>query len=348
MLKGFAVLLSLQAIGELITLWLHLPLPGSVLGMLLLLFGLRFGLIELEWVKDAAELLLSNLSLLFVPAGVGIMVYAELIARQWVPPGAGNAAQYPCGARNYRVGSAVVDKARRAWSMTVADFVASPLFGVVMTLLSYTIATAIYRRWPMGILNPVVITAAFIIAILSLGEIPYAHYAAGGDMLLFLLGPAVVALGVPLYQRRGDIVQRLVPTICAVAAGALSSMLVTTAVLMACGSDLDMILSLAPKSVTTPIAIGIAEKIGGIVPLTAAVVVITGCFGAMAGPFFCRLVGVRDPFALGLAMGTAAHGLGTGRMLEIDRFGGAMAGLAIGLNGIATAVFMPFFIALVR
>lgn len=228
----------------------------------------------------------------------------------------------------------------------LSSLLQSPLFGITLTLVTYELATCVYRRWPMALLNPVIVTAAFIIALLSRLDIPYAQYAAGGDMLLFLLGPAVVALGLPLYQRRAEIMSRLLPTLFAVSAGAVASIVSATAILLLFGSDMSLLLSMAPKSVTTPIAIGIAEKIGGIVPLTAAIVVITGCFGGMVGPAFCRLLGIRDPFAMGLAMGTAAHGLGTGRMLEIDRFGGAMAGLAIGLNGVITAAIIPIFVAL--
>jgi len=107
-----------------------------------------------------------------------------------------------------------------------------------------------------------------------------------------------------------------------------------------------LMLTLAPKSVTTPIAIGIVEKIGGLPPLTAALVVLTGCLGAICGPEFCRLIGVRDPAAMGLAVGTAAHGIGTARMLEVDRLGGAVSGLAIGLNGLITAFILPLIVAL--
>jgi putative effector of murein hydrolase len=113
-----------------------------------------------------------------------------------------------------------------------------------------------------------------------------------------------------------------------------------------CGGSREVILSLAPKSVTTPIAISIVEKIGGVAPLTAALVVVTGCLGAMCGPEFCRWIGLRDVAAIGLAVGTASHGVGTARMLEVDRLGGAIAGLAIGLNGLITAFILPLMFLL--
>lgn len=219
----------------------------------------------------------------------------------------------------------------------------TPLFGVTLTLLSYLGACLLYQRFRYALLNPVIVSIAGIIAILQHNRIPYRDYARGGDLILFLLGPAVVALGVPLYQRRSQIVQRLVPILVGVTAGAITSIVTTSALILVLGGSKQLALTLAPKSVTTPIAIGIADAIGAITPLTAASVVITGCLGGLIGPTFCRLIGIKDPASMGLAMGTAAHGLGTGRMLELDRLGGAIAGLAIGLNGVITALLVPMF-----
>ncbi|MCD6527211.1 MAG: LrgB family protein [Desulfuromonas sp.] len=227
-----------------------------------------------------------------------------------------------------------------------ASLIETPLFGVTLTLVIYLFASILYRRFQYALLNPVIIAIVFIIALLRQCDIPYQHYAHGGDLILFLLGPAVVALGVPLYQRRDQIIQRLVPIVTGITAGAITSIITSSGLILLLGGSKQLALTLAPKSVTTPIAIGIADKIGGITPLTAASVVITGCLGAMIGPSFCRLLRINHPASMGLAMGTAAHGLGTGRMLEIDHLGGAIAGLAIGLNGIITALLMPLLILL--
>jgi putative effector of murein hydrolase len=167
-------------------------------------------------------------------------------------------------------------------------------------------------------------------------------------MILFLLGPAVVALGVPLYQRRAEIMLRFVPIVVGISVGAVTSIATASGIVLLMGGGKQLALTMAPKSVTTPIAIGIANKIGGITPLTAAVVVVTGCLGAVVGPWFCRLLGIRDYASMGLAIGTSAHGIGTGRMLEIDLLGGAIAGLAIGINGMITALVMPLFVMLLE
>lgn len=222
-----------------------------------------------------------------------------------------------------------------------ADLLTGPLFGVTVTLTAYALAQVLYLRSAIVLLNPVVVSVTGIVTLLLLTEIPYTHYAAGGRVILFLLGPSVVALAVPLYQRRKEIVAQKVPILAGIAAGAVTSVVTASGLAWLLGASREVVWSLAPKSVTTPVAIGIAEKIGGVAPLTAAVVVLTGCLGAVCGPEFCRWIGIREPAAMGLAIGTASHGIGTARMLEIDRFGGAVSGLAIGLNGLVTAFLLP-------
>jgi predicted murein hydrolase (TIGR00659 family) len=217
----------------------------------------------------------------------------------------------------------------------------TPLFGITLTLAVYAVAQGLYRRSANVLLNPIAVSIVTIIAVLLLTRIPFGSYAVGGQYILFLLGPSVVALAIPLYTRRREILARKAPILIGVLAGAITSVVTASGLAYLLGGSTEVVLSLAPKSVTTPIAIGIVEKIGGIAPLTAAIVVITGCLGAICGPEFCRLIGIRDPAAIGLAVGTAAHGIGTARMLQVDQVGGAMAGLAIGLNGLITAILLP-------
>ena len=185
-----------------------------------------------------------------------------------------------------------------------------------------------------------------IIALLLAADIPYRDYARGGDLIAFLLGPAVVALAVPLYQRRLELWRRKSAILVGILSGSLASIGSACGIAWLLGGSRDVIISMAPKSVTAPIAIGIAERIGGIPALTAPVVVMTGCLGAVCGAEFCRLIGIRTHLATGLAVGTAAHGIGTARMLEIDRLAGTTAGLAIGLNGLATTFLLPLLMLL--
>ena len=228
----------------------------------------------------------------------------------------------------------------------MAELTALPLFGIALTLAVFALAQVLYRRSGWIWLNPVLVSIVAIIALLLVAGIPYRDYARGGDLVTFLLGPAVVALAVPLYQRRLELWQRKAAILFGILAGSLSSIVSACGIAWLLGGSRDVIVSIAPKSVTAPIAIGIAERIGGIPALTAPVVVMTGCLGAVCGAEFCRLIGIRSPLATGLAVGTAAHGIGTARMLEIDRLAGAVAGLAIGLNGLATTFLLPLLMAL--
>lgn len=228
----------------------------------------------------------------------------------------------------------------------LTDLSANPLFGITLTLAIYALAQTLYRRTGSLLFNPVLLSILSIILLLLVCNIPYQSYAVGGRYLLFLLGPSVVALAIPLYARRREIWARRAPILAGVFAGGVFSVLSAVGIAWLLGGSRDVLLSLAPKSVTTPIAISIIEKIGGIAPLTAALVVLSGCLGAVCGPEFCRLIGLRNRVAIGLAVGTAAHGIGTARMLEVDRLGGAAAGLAIGLNGLLTAFLLPLMFLL--
>lgn len=227
------------------------------------------------------------------------------------------------------------------------ELTAQPLFGIALTFAVFALAQVLYRRTGSVWLNPVMVTILAIITLLLAAGIPYRHYAHGGDLLSFLLGPAVVALAVPLYQRRLELWRRKAAILWGILAGSLASIGSACGIAWLLGGSRDVIVSVAPKSVTAPIAIGIAERIGGIPALTAPVVVMTGCLGAVCGAEFCKWIGIRTHLAAGLAVGTAAHGIGTARMLEVDRLAGTVAGLAIGLNGLATTFLLPMLMVLV-
>jgi len=227
-----------------------------------------------------------------------------------------------------------------------SDLLNTPLFGIGLTLVIFELTQRIHRKTGSIWFNPVAWSIGLIITLLIVCDIPYDAYAVGGKYILFLLGPTVVALAVPLYQRRTEILARKKPILIGVVVGAVVSIVSASGTAWLLGGSKNVILSLAPKSVTTPIAIGITEQIGGIVELTAALVVMAGCLGAICGPEFCRLIGIKNNAAVGLAVGTAAHGIGTARMLEIDRLGGAVAGLSIGLNGMVTAFLLPLMFVL--
>lgn len=224
---------------------------------------------------------------------------------------------------------------------------ASPLTALTITLLAYLFGDWVYQKTGrMPIVNPVLIAVIVITVGLSVTGIDYWTYFEGAQFVHFLLGPATVALAIP--------VARLLKTM-RDGYGALAVSLLTGS-LTAAGSavfiaDLlqaseQTILSLAPKSVTTPIAMGIAERVGGLPSLTAVCVIMTGVIGAMFGPYVLNAARVTSWRARGFAMGVAAHGIGTARAIQINQNAGAFASLAVGLNGLATATLVPILYAL--
>jgi predicted murein hydrolase (TIGR00659 family) len=224
---------------------------------------------------------------------------------------------------------------------------ASPLVGLTLTLLAYQTAYRIYQRCGMSPLaNPVAIAVAIIVALLTLTGTPYRTYFDGAQFVHFLLGPATVALAIPLYAQLPRLKTMLVPALVALLIGSLVAAVSAVAVGWALGASAGTLMSLAPKSVTTPIAMGIAEKIGGLPSLTAVLVVTTGILGAVGGRALLNLLRIDDVAVRGFAVGVAAHGIGTARAFQVSETAGAFAALAMGLNGLATALLLPLLVSM--
>ncbi len=218
----------------------------------------------------------------------------------------------------------------------------TPLLGLVSTLLAWEIAVWISTRLRGHVLaNPMLISIVLLASLLLATGTPYAAYFQGGQYVQFLLGPATVALAVPMYANIARI-RRAAPAIVpAILAGSLTAAASAMLIARSMGASRTVVLSLAPKSVTTPIAMGIAEQIGGSPSLAAVFVLLTGLTAIVIGPVVLKTVRVPDWVARGLAAGTAGHGLATARILLLNETAGAFGGLAIGLNGIMTAIIVP-------
>ena len=226
---------------------------------------------------------------------------------------------------------------------------ASPLLGLTVTLLAYQGAWWVCRRCRFHPLaNPVLLAVTALVLLLSLTRVPYATYFEGAQFVHFLLGPATVALAIPLYAQLPRIRQAALPLLAALLAGSLTAIVAAVAVARLAGATPATVLSLAPKSVTTPIAMGIAERIGGLPSLTAVLVILTGILGAVLGPVLFRRLHLGDEAARGLAMGVASHGIGTARAFQISEQSGAFAALGMGLNGLLTALLVPVLLPLLR
>ena len=223
---------------------------------------------------------------------------------------------------------------------------ATPLFGLTATLVVYVLAQAAYmylKQAPWA--NPVLWTVVVLASGLWVSGVPYPTYFAGAQFIHFLLGPAVVSLAWPLWQRRHELRQRWARLLLAAVAGGATASLSALLLAWAFGLPSDVTLSLVPKSVTAPVAMGIAEKIGGIPALAAVFAVITGLVGALAGKYLFHAL--RIPVdsegwaARGFALGTAAHGIGAARALQVNPDAGAYAGLALGLQVVLASLLIP-------
>ncbi|MDY5075565.1 MAG: LrgB family protein [Paludibacteraceae bacterium] len=226
------------------------------------------------------------------------------------------------------------------------EIMSNPIILLAITFGIYYVARQIQKWTGWVVLNPILITIAALIALLQLTGISYETYKQGGQYIDFWLKPAIVALGVPLYQNLGQIRRQLLPILMSQLVGCLVGLVSVTLIASALGASHEVIVSLAPKSVTTPIAMEVSKTSGGIPSLTAAIVVIVGLFGAVFGFKILEVWHVRNPFSQGISMGTAAHAVGTSRAMEKGETYGAYSSLGLILNGVLTALLTPFVLKL--
>lgn len=219
-------------------------------------------------------------------------------------------------------------------------------FLLALTFGIFFLAKALQKKTGILLLNPILITIAALIVFLKMTGISYETYNEGGRLIEFWLKPAVVALGVPLYLQLEQIKKQLLPIILSQLAGCFIGVVSVVLIASVLGATQQTILSLASKSVTTPIAIEVTKAIGGIPSLTAAVVVCVGLFGGILGFKVMKLFKVKNSTAQGLSMGTAAHAMGASSAMEVSNEHGTYAGLGLTLNGIFTALLTPSILSL--
>lgn len=217
------------------------------------------------------------------------------------------------------------------------------VFTIMFVIGLYLLNIQIYRRVRFALLHPVLVTIIELIVLLSYCDVPYTTFKQGSHMIHFMLGPSVVALGYILHQQvvhlRGNVLSIMI----AITVGAMVGIASIVGIGHLLGVQQSLIASLAPKSVTTPIAMELSGNNGGIPGLTAVIVVCAGIMGSIIGPPIMKLMKIKSPVAKGLAMGASSHGIGTAAAIQMGAIEGALSGLAIGIMGLITSILLPLF-----
>ncbi len=219
---------------------------------------------------------------------------------------------------------------------------ASPLFHLTLTLVAFQAASWLFEKGGRNpLLNPVLGAVILVVCVLMATQTDYATYFQGAQFVHFLLGPATVSLAIPLYRQWDKVRGSVLAIGASLVTGSTVAILTAIGTVWLLGGSGVLLASIAPKSATAPVAMAISEELGGLPSLTAVLVIVSGILGAMFGPLILNLIGVREWSARGLAIGTASHGIGTARALQVNETAGAFSGLAMGLNAVATALLVP-------
>ena len=335
-------------------------IPGSVVGMLLLFGALSAGWLRPWRMKRAAGFLLDNMMLFFIPVGVGLIasyslvskylaaiLVASIVSTVLVIVVVGMIEQKLEGKRredsHTPENSARPNPAASAMPIPAAmnEILSSQTFLLTLTLAVYLGSMWLYKKVRFALLHPLIVSMGVLILFLKLSGIPYDLFMKQIQIIDFMLGLSVVALGYLLHEQISQIKGNVIAIVTAIVTGSAVGILSVALIARAMGAEQAVIASLEPKSVTTAIALNVSAQSGGIPALTAVVVILVGIFGGVAGPFILKKIGVESKIAKGLAMGAAAHAMGTARAMQLGAVEGAISGLAIGLMGIATAILVP-------
>lgn len=219
---------------------------------------------------------------------------------------------------------------------------------IFLTVCAYIVGKFVYKKSNIMLLHSIIVATALIILFFELTGKEIQLYEQNTKVIRYVLNLSVVAFGFLLYKNYDFIKSRGVSILFATFIGSLFSIISVTIVAILLGANLEMVITLLPKSITTPIAIGLSEQAGGVVYLTAVIVILAGIFGAVVGPWFLKIVGIKSKVAIGLSLGSAAHGIGTAKALEIGALEGAIGGLAIALMGLFTSILIPITVPIIR
>ncbi len=223
----------------------------------------------------------------------------------------------------------------------MSEIVKSPLFGVILSLAAYEIASLIQKKTRLSICNPLLLAMLLVILVLTSFNISYEDYSQGGQLISFFLYPATVALALPIYRKIHLLKANVLSIVVSILSGNVLG--ISCIILLSKVFGLSEVLtkSLIPKSITTPIGMEVSNQLGGIPSVTVVAIILTGILGAVIGPFLAKLFKMKDSVSVGIAMGVSSHALGTARAMELGEIEGAMSGLTMALSGIVTVVLAP-------
>ena len=340
-IRQFLIIILISFAGELLHAILPLSVPASIYGLLILLAGLQTKVIPLKAVDEAGGFLIEIMPMLFIPAGVGLMVsWGDLkpvlvpimvtivVTTVLVMGVSGRTAQF------------VLKKEEKKESNMLHG---STFFCMAISLFGYEAGIFLRKKLKIGIFNPLLVSIVFVIIVLKVTGIDYDTYDKGANVLSYLLTPSTVCLAIPLYQQMNLLKKNLKAIIAGITTGVFVSLAGVWVFSMLFHLKKQFYVTLLPKSITTAIGMGISEELGGIVTITVAAIVITGIIGNMFAEGICKLCKIEHPIAKGLAIGTASHAMGTAKAMEIGEIEGAMSSLSIAVAGLMTVVGASIF-----
>ena len=331
-IRQFGIILLITFIGEIMHELIPIPVPAGIYGIVLLFTGLKTGIVPLSEVKDASKFLIQIMPLMFIPAAVGLIDTWEVLSPSWL--------QFVI----VTVVTTVVVMAVSGLAKQMSEFLSnSAYFGVLVSLVSYWLGAILKKKFKSPLINPLLISIVLTIPALLLLHIDYSTYYEGAKYLAWLLTPATVALAVPLYEQFDLLKHNAAAVIVGILAGVLSSLGSVLGLAALFGFSHEEYITFLPKSITTAIGMGVSEELGGIVSITAGVIIITGVLGNILAEVVLKVFRITEPVAKGIALGTSAHAIGTAKAMELGEAEGAMSSLSIAVSGIITVAGAALF-----
>lgn len=228
------------------------------------------------------------------------------------------------------------------------ELISTPIFGIMISLIAFEIGCVLYKKTKIAIFNPLFTSIIMIICFLTVFHISVSDYDKGGQFISFFLSPATVILAVPLYKKIKLLKAYALPIVAGITVGSLVGIITIIILCHLFGISKTLGLSMIPKSVTVPIGVEVSKQLGGIPSITVAAIIITGIMGAVVGPYIFKLFKIKDKVAVGVAMGTASHAVGTTKAIELGEVEGAMSSLSIGLAGVITVFIAPIITKILK